>query len=199
MSKIKSALELALERTADVEVDKDAIRRDESAKKGKTLAGRYISDPKSVSLKSELQALSGEELGWAREGVLETLLANLTLPRYEIDISRLPMIADGLKAIGPEKGQDAKTLDYLMGQYSDLFKQYLENLRQLEEHLRTQWEPRLRQKEQQLRQQTGQAVRLTPEQDPEFAKVLSEELSRMDEQYAEVLAQGKAEIRKLIG
>ena len=199
MSKIKSALELALERTADVEIDKEAFRRDEAIKRGKTLAGRYIADPKSVSLKEELASLQDDERAWAKEGVLETLLANLTLPRYETDASRLPMIADGLKDIGPGKGHDAKTLEYLMSQYSDLFKQYLDNIRQLEEHLRTQWEPRLRKKEQQLRQQTGQAVRLTPEQDPEFAKVLSEEFSRLDEQYADILAQGKTEIRKLIG
>lgn len=199
MSKIKSALELALERTADVVIDKEAVHRDEFIKKGKTLAGKYISDPKSLSLAEELDSLSGEESAWAKEGVMETLLANITLPRYETDLSRFPVIADGLKNIGPKKGSDAKTLEYLLGKYSELFKQYLENLNQIEDQLKSQWEGRLRQKEQQLRQQTGQTVRLTPEQDPEFGKVLSEEFARLDAQYTEVLSQGKAEIRKLIG
>ncbi len=199
MSKIKSALELALERTANVVIDKEAVHRDESIKKGKTIAGRYIADPSAVSLEKELDSLKDDEAKWAREGLLEALLANLTLPRYETDISKFPIISDAVKSIGPKKGPDAKTLDYLMNQFSDLFKQYLDNLKQIEEHLRTQWEPRLRQKEQQLRQQTGRAVQLTPEQDPEFGKILSEEFSRLDEQYAEVLTQGKAEIRKLVG
>ena len=49
-----------------------------------------------------------------------------------------------------------------------------------------------------MKQKTGQTVSLTPEQDPEFAKVLTEELARMDAQFGEVLSQGKEEIRKMV-
>jgi len=197
MSKIKSALELALERTADVKIDKEAVRKDEFTRRGKALAGRYLSEPNPPSLKDEIDALDGDEKDWMKTGIVETLLANLTLPRFETDLIRIKPIAEGLKSLC-KKGSDTKNLDYLMNQYSELFKQYLENLDQLDEQLRAQWEPRLRQKEQQLRQQTGQAVKLRPEQDPEFAKVLSEELSRLDSQYAEVLSKGKEEIRRLV-
>jgi len=198
MSKIKSALELALERTAEVKVDKEAVRKDGFIRKGKSTAGKYLSNPKSISLKDEIDLLNGDEQMWLRDGIVETLLANLTLPRYQSDLNRFPPIAEGLKSIKRDKKSNGKNLEYLMNQYADLFKQYLDNLAQLEEQLRTQWEPRLRQKEQQLKQQSGQAVKLTPEQDPEFAKVLNEELAKMDAQYAEVLAQGKAEIRKMV-
>ncbi len=198
MSKIKSALELALERTADVKIDKEAVRKDEYTYKGKSTAGRYLTDPNSVSLKDEIDALKGDEQTWYKRGIIDTLLANLTLPRYEDDLSRMPLITDGLKSLIKNRGPEVKNLDYLMNQYADLFKQYLENLDKLENQLRGQWEPRLRQKEAQLKKQTGQDVRLTPEQDPEFAKVLSEELSRIDAQYTEVLSQGKEEIRKMV-
>ena len=198
MSKIKSALELALERTADVKIDKEAVRKDEYTYKGKSAAGRYLTDPKSVSFKDEIDALKGDEQAWYKRGIIDTLLANLTLPRYEADLSRMPLITDGLKSLIKNRGPEVKNLDYLMNQYADLFKQYLENLDKLENQLRDQWEPRLRQKEAQLKKQTGQDVRLTPEQDPEFAKVLSEELSRIDAQYTEVLSQGKEEIRKMV-
>ena len=199
MSKIKSALELALEKTADVEVDKEAVRKDEFIRRGKSLAGKYLSGSESIDLAGELAALKDEEQAWVKEGMLDTLLANLTLPRYETDMARLPVIAEGLKSLGAHRGADAKNLEYMLGQYSELFKQYLGNLDQLEEQLKAQWEPRLRQKEQQLRQQTGRDVKLTPDQDPEFTKVLAEELSRMDAQYGEVLTQGRTEIRKLLG
>ena len=199
MSKIKSALELALERTADVKVDKEAVRKDEFIRRGKSIAGKYLSGTNSVDMAGELSALKDEEKAWARDGMVEPLLANLTLPRYEADLTRLPVIAEGLKSLGTGRGADAKNLDYLLNQYGELFRQYLGNLDQLEEQLTARWEPRLRQKEQQLRQQTGRDVRLTPAQDPEFAKVLAEELSRMDAQYGEVLTQGKTEIRKLLG
>jgi hypothetical protein len=198
MSKIKSALELALERTAEVEIDKEALRKDEYTRKGKAAARKYLENPKSLSLSEEIEARKEEEQTWFRNGVIETLLANLTLPRYESDLSRFPPIADALKSLGKKKGAEAENLAYLLGQYEDLFKQYLQNILQLEEQLKTQWEPRLRQKEQQLKQQTGQTVRLTPEQDPEFAKVLSDELARLDAQYAEILSRGKEEIRKLV-
>ena len=55
-----------------------------------------------------------------------------------------------------------------------------------------------REKEQQLAQQTGRAVQLTPDQDPEFLKVLTDEIGRLESQYADVLKQGKDEIRRLI-
>jgi len=199
MSKIKSALELALERTADVQVDRDAVRRDSAVKRGKAAAGSRLTDPKSESLRKIIDETEKDERDWVKNGIVDTLLANITLPRYETDLDRFPAVADAIREIGPPKGHDAKNLDYLLEQYSGLFRQYIDNLKQLEQQLRERWEPRLRQKEQQVRQQTGQTVRLSADQDPEFSKVLSEELSRLDGQYAEVLAQGKDEIRKLLG
>ncbi len=191
-------MELALERTADVAVDKEAVKKDEFSRRGKSAAGKYLSNPSKSKLDEQLGDLKGDEYQWVKDGIVDTMLANLTLPRVETDLSTLPVIADGLKSLMPRKSKDTENFDYLMNQYAELFKQYLGNIGELEQQLRAQWEPRLRQKEQQLKQQTGRESTLTPEQDPEFGKVLSEELSRLDKQYGEVLSQGKAEIRKLI-
>lgn len=195
MSKIKSALELALERTANVEIDRDAIRKDEAVMKGKQLAGRFLNE-KDVSINAELTKVDGEEGSWIREGFLEILFANLILPRYESDLNSLPRIIEGLKALIKSKNT-IKSLDHMMGQYSELLKQYLDNCQKLSEQLSIQWEARLQQKEQQLKQQTGQTIKLSPEQDPEFNKVLSEQLAHMDAQYNDALAKGKTEIRRL--
>ena len=198
MSKIKSSLELALERTADVAVDRNAVRREESTKKGRSLAGRYLREPKSVSLSGELAKMESEESQWAREGLIESLLANIALPRYKTDLETLPVIAEGLGDLVGRRGSEAKTLSGLITQYRELFGRYLDDLEGLEGRIRAQWEPRLRQKEQQLRAQTGQNVRLTPEQDPEYGKVLADQLSMLESQYVEVITQGKAEIRKIL-
>ncbi|OQX29660.1 MAG: hypothetical protein B0D92_02490 [Spirochaeta sp. LUC14_002_19_P3] len=197
MSKIKSALELALERTADVKIDKEAVRREEAVSKGKSLAGRYLSSPEEVSFQEELKKADKPEAGWIKEGILETLLANLTLPRYESDIDKLTPVAAGLKVLAG-KGPGSRNLDYILDQYKKLFQQYMENLGQLETGLRAQWAPRLRQKEEMLRKQTGQSFALAPEQDPEYNKVLSEQIAEMDAQYNEVIDRSKAEIRKLL-
>ena len=198
MSKIKSSLELALERTADVAVDRDAVRRDESTKKGRALAGRFLREPKSFSLSGELAGMEKKESEWAREGLIESLLANICLPRYKTDLETLPVIGEALGELIKRRGSEVKTLNHLITQYRELFSRYLDDLEGLEERIRAQWEPRLRQKEQQLRAQTGQNLRLTPEQDPEYAKVLGDQLGVLESQYTEVITQGKGEIRKLL-
>jgi len=198
MSKIKSSLELALERTADIQVDKEAIRREEMMLKGKNAAGRYLFSPESLLLHDELKSLTPEEHEWMKSGMVETLMANITLPRYEGELSRYPMVVKALKDICNPKGSQKKNLDYILSQFAELFKQYQNTLSQLEEQLRAQWEPRLRQKEQMHKKATGQTINLTIELDPEFAKTLSEEIARIDTEYASLLNQGKEEIRKLV-
>ena len=194
MSKIKSALELAMEKTEGIKVDKEAVHRDNMIREGRTLAGRFLQDDKT-DLAAGLKGREGKDGDLLRQGALETLLSNLTLPRIESDLKGFPRLREGLAvATG-----DTRKVNTLMDQYDQLFRQYLEQIRQLEDHLRQQWEPRLRQKEDQLRAQTGQAVRLTPEQDPEFMKVFQDQLAQMDEQYGAVVKQGKEELRRTAG
>ncbi|RLW68377.1 MAG: hypothetical protein B6D68_03765 [spirochete symbiont of Stewartia floridana] len=197
MSKIKSALELALERTADVEIDKEAVRRDEVVNKGKILVGQFLNDPEDIDLEKQWQEIEKKEAAWLREGMLDILLSNFTLPRYETDMLRLRTISKGLQALAG-KGSAKKNIGDVMDQCQNLFKQYMENVEQLEESLRLQWEPRMRQKEELLRQQTGQSFKLSPDQDPEFAKSLSEHLAELDAQYNEVIRKGRMEIRRYI-
>ncbi len=199
MSKIKSALELALERTADITIDKEALRKEDFIRKGKTAAGQYLSEPESISLKEQAEALKKEEKAWFREGVMETLLANLALPHYETEMERLPLIVEGIKSLASGRRTDIPNLEYMLNQIAELFRQFLQSLTELENQLAAQWEGRLRQKEELLRQQTGRSLHLTPEQDPDYLKTLSEEMARMETQYTEILTQGKNELRNLLG
>ncbi len=197
MSKIKTALELALERTGDVKIDKEAIRRNEVVNKGKSLVGQFLNDPEDIDLEKQWQEIDKKEATWLREGMLDILLSNLTLPRYETDILRSQTISKGLQALTKSRSAK-KNIDDIMNQCQNLFKQYQENVNNLEENLRLQWEPLMRRKEEMLRQQTGQSIKLSPEQDPVFAKSLSEHLAELDAQYNEVLHKGKMEIRRYI-
>ncbi len=196
MSRIKSALELALERTDDVKIDKEALRRNDSISIGKNLAGRYLDSPGENPFESELKKLKGSELSWVREGILTTFLANISLPASETTLSPFKAVADGLKALAG-KSSGSKKLDHLINHFQKLFRQYLESLNQLENNLRSQWEPHLRQKEDLLRKQTGQSFKLTPEQDPDFTKAYLEQIASINAQYNEVVTQGKQEIRMI--
>lgn len=197
MSKIKSALEMALERSADVKVDRKAVSKEKFVRKGKTSAGKFLSDGDDDAVGREIRALSGEERKWFKEGLCANLLVNIVLPRSEKGLEQLDLIGRGLRRMVKDAGA-AKNLEYLMGRYGEVFRQYLENIRNLESQLRARWDVRLRQKEEQLRQQIGQNIRLAAEQDPEFGKVLGEKLAELESQYAEILSRGKVEIRKLL-
>ena len=42
MSKIRSAWEIALEKTENIEVDRDRLRREENIRKARSLAGSFL-------------------------------------------------------------------------------------------------------------------------------------------------------------
>ncbi|QEN08841.1 hypothetical protein EXM22_12875 [Oceanispirochaeta crateris] len=192
MGKIKSALELAMEKTADLKADKQVVKKNTQIREGRVSASQYMDNPANADLKEKLKSLKGEELEWFKTGAAEAFLANLTLPRIEADVSKLPALSDALGVLTGKK----KEIEEMFGQLEQLFTQYLSNLDHLEESLKKQYEPQLRQKELKMRQQTGQSVQLTPEQDPEFLQLLSDQMSRMDQQYNEVLKQAKDQLKQ---
>ncbi len=192
MGKIKSALELAMERTADLKSDKTALRKNKVTREGKVCLSRYLENPGKSDLSSRLKTLKGDEAHWFKTGALDTVLANLTLPREEGELGRLESLREALVLMA---GKKKKAIREIFDQLHQLLNQYLKNMDHLEDSLKQQYEPRLRQKEMQLRQQTGQEIHLSPEQDPDFVKLLSEQLVRLDEQYGDVLKQAKKQIR----
>ncbi|MBF9018338.1 MULTISPECIES: DUF6657 family protein [unclassified Oceanispirochaeta] len=192
MGKIKSALELALEKTADLKTDKKAVKKNMMNREGKVSVSTFLENPKKSEFIDKMKFYKDEELGWFKNGAMDTILANITLPRLESDSNKLIPLNAALAIVSGDKEET----DSMFEQLKQLFSQYLSNLDQLEASMKQQYEPQLRQKEQQLSQQSGQEVHLTPEQDPEFLKVLSEQISRMDQQYQDVLKQAKDQIRK---
>ena len=192
MGKIKSALELAMEKTADLKVDREAMKKTSLTKEGKISASSYLEKPDESDIADRLKHYKGDEKEWFRSGALETILANLALPRIEADLTGLEKLKKAVTLITGDK----KNTNDIFGQLTQLFEQYLSNMDQLEDALKQQYMPQLRQKEMQLQQQTGQAVQLSPEDDPDFLKLLSEQFGKMEEQYSQVLKQAKDEIRK---
>jgi hypothetical protein len=192
MSEIKSALELALERTADVKGDKSSLEAHEARQTGMRLAGRYLED-QSVDVAKELKHLDKSRQQPAREGFYQVLMSHLALPAQESDLQRLQVVQKGLQIVF----RDRRLVQGLMEQVIQYLQQYLDTKNQLTERLRQQFEPRLRQKEQQIAQETGRQVRLDPANDPDFAKVLNQNLHRLQTQYAQVIDQAKEQLDQL--
>ena len=192
MSEIKSALELALERTADVKGDKSSLEAHEARQVGMRLAGKFMDDP-SLDVSSEIRSLEKGRQKGARQGFYQVMLSHLALPNHEADLQRLQTVHQGLKTVIREE----QFVDSLMEQVNQYLQQYLETKNQLTERLRQQFEPRMRQKEQQIAHQTGRQVQLDPANDPEFAQALNENIQRLQDKYGQVVEQAKEQLNQL--
>ncbi|MFP4432509.1 MAG: DUF6657 family protein [Spirochaetaceae bacterium] len=192
MGEIKSALELALERTAGVQGDKKSVEEYEHKQKGKRLLSQLTENPK-LDIKKELLPYKGEQRKWVVDGFVDVALSNLVLPTTEADLERLEPIKNGLAIALGKKAE----IEYLFDQAHQLLTQYLENRQQLIEHVRNQFAQRIRQKEEELARQYGSSVRLDPAQDPEFAGVLQQNMRQLQGQYQQVLDQLREEVRRL--
>ena len=80
MAKIRSAWEIALEKTQDIQIDKDRLQREENINRARRLAGSYLNydeDMDETRLSEEYSKIAS--LDGAREGIRATILQNLTL------------------------------------------------------------------------------------------------------------------------
>jgi nucleoid DNA-binding protein len=192
MSEIKSALELALERTADVKSDKSRLEAHDARQTGMRIAGRFLDDP-SIDVARELKDIDRDKRQAVREGFYHVLLSHLALPSQESDVQRLGTVQAGFEAVI----RDKKLVQGLMDQVIQYMQQYLDTKNQLTERLREQFEPRLRQKEQQIAAQTGRQVRLDPANDPEFSQALNDHVQQLQSQYGQVVNQAKEQFDQL--
>ena len=193
MGEIKSALEIALEKTESVKGDKESLLAHDKRQDGKKIASKFLLEPDTpISyVKDSLQSYSKKEEKWVKEGILETIMSNLSLPTKKADLDRLPRLKEVLQLFIKDKKQVA----YIIDQVKQFFNQYLENRDHIHQSLEEQFAPRMREKEQQLAQQLGTEVQLSPENDPEFAEYLRKHFGQLDEQYQQALDQVKGQIK----
>ena len=89
MAMIKSALEIALERSKDIKMDEAALEANALRIEGKKAAGRYLDDPESGSLAEKLAQYSKEKRNPVREGMFEVLASQIQLPSSEASVAKL--------------------------------------------------------------------------------------------------------------
>ena len=86
MGVIKSAWEIAMENSKDIEANKELVESNRLRDEGKKLVSKVLDDP-AYDLKGALKAYSAEKSRLVREGLLQSLLANLVLPADEFSAS----------------------------------------------------------------------------------------------------------------
>ena len=194
MGKIRSAWEIALERTENIQVDREKLRLDEDIKKARMAAGAFLNDEenKGESLKDDLDKIGNEKA--LREGVKLTVIQNLTLPQDTVLTDRYERLTALVSLIAGESSQAVA----LMAQITGFCKQYPEHRKQLIDQLKEQFAPMAEQKASQLRAQYGQDVPVSLENDPEFLKIAQTQLDRLSKQYNETLEGAKAQLKDML-
>jgi hypothetical protein len=194
MSRIKSALELALEKTETVHIDKAAMQAHELKQEAKRITSLFLNDPDEVDLEQKIKNFPKENQAAAADAAFEVLLTNLSLPSGDASLVRLAAIKKGV-----EKFCKDRRASMLMEQLAELYRQYMEDLKNLDSNCRKQYAPRLRQKEEALSKRMGQMVRIDPMQDPDFLAFLNGNLKRLREKYDMALAQARDQLRQFYG
>ena len=194
MGKIRSAWEIALEKTENIQVDREKLKLEEDIKKARRAAGAFLNDEenKGESLEDDLKAIGNDKA--VREGVKLTVLQNLTLPQDTVLTDRYERLTALVALIA---GQTSQAVE-LMGQITGVCRQYPEHRKQLIDQLKEQFAPMAEQKAAQLRAQYGQDVPVSLENDPEFLKLAQTQLDRLSKQYNDTLEGAKAQLSSLM-
>jgi hypothetical protein len=190
MGRIKSALEIALERTESVKSDKGSIGQFEAKQNGKKLANQYLGG-EIKSLEDEIKKVPKEERASIRQGIFDMLISQLALPVTEEDQKRIDSAGQGLNALigGSRFGS-------LIKQLGQVLAQYLNEAAQYEEAIKRQYAPKLKQKEEELSRRMGQQVHLDPFQDPEFVTFYNQNLNQLKTKYQAAVDQVREEAVK---
>ena len=189
MGVIKSALEIALENSKGIEANKELVETNRLRDEGKKLVSKLLDDP-AFDLKAALKAYDAGQLKVVREGLIQSLLANLVLPVDELSMKDSKRIGDAVSATVT----DTRKVAMIFTQLEGFFKEYLGERKRLAEAVERQYAPKLKKKEEDLSRQMGRPVKVNPAADPEFQSMVRQYLSQLDAKYGEVLDGAKKEI-----
>ena len=187
MAKLKSAWEIALEKTESIVVDAEKIKLGALIEEIKKKAGKYISgDKEDPSILEELKKYGKKDL---MEALKPLLVSNLSLPQHEIVDDSYIRLENLSEVVLPTEGA--------MELYSKLLvflKQYPLHKKELIDGIKKQLEPMLKQKEEAMSRQMGYDVHLSVEEDKECLEIIKQNLEKLDKQYGDTLTDAKKQL-----
>ncbi|MDR0315328.1 MAG: hypothetical protein LBH97_00335 [Treponema sp.] len=194
MGRIKSALEIALERTESVKTDKASIGLYEAKQQGKRLANAFLagSTDSAHSFEDELKKAPAEMRESLKQGIFDVLISQINLPLTPDDEQRIAAVGKGLQMIINNNHFSA-----MYKQFMQLLSQYLNESSQYEQAIRQQYAPKLRQKEEELSRRMGREVRIDPFQDPEFVAFYNQHMNALKGNYQTAVDQVRTEATRL--
>lgn len=192
MGKIRSAWEIALEKTQDISVDKEKFKALEELENARKAIGAYLNDDdrKEEDLETVLKETPEDTKKEAlRKAILGSISLNISPDDSEI-WNKLKYLAS-LAAENPE-------IPAFIDQIAAYVKQYPEHRKALVEKLKAQFAPMLEEKEQELSRKYGQEVHLSLDNDKEFIQIATQNLKQLDKQYDAAIQNAKEELGALL-
>jgi len=190
MGVIKTALEIALEKTETVKSDKASIELFEAKQRGKKLAGAFLAQ--EADLANEIKNTPDKLKESLKQGIFDVLISKIALPSGEEDKKLIETVGKGLQLIIKDK-----QFNILYQQLTQIFSQYLQEASRYEMAIRQQYAPKLRQKEEELSRRMGRKVKLDPFQDPEFAAFFNQNIQVLKTNYQAAVDQVREEAQNL--
>jgi hypothetical protein len=198
MGVIKTALEIALERTEAVKGDKAGIGQAEAKKRGKKLANAFLAGESDfAAFSGEITKEAGETAESLKQGIFDILVSQIALSSpapSENEDKRLENTGKGLSAVIADK-----EFPLLFNEMLQLFAQYRKEAAQYEQAIRQQYAPKLRQKEEEVSRRLGREVRIDPMQDPEFVAFYNQNMNALKAHYEGVVERAREEAKRMFG
>ena len=190
MGVIKTALEIALEKTEKVKGDKSSIDQFEAKQRGKKIANAFLAGEADIA--DEIKKSPAGQQKSLKQGIFEVLVSQISLPAGKDDEKRIEVVGKGLGTVINNSRFAA-----MYKQLTQIFSQYLQEAAHYEQAIRQQYAPKLRQKEEEVSRRLGREVRIDPFQDPEFAAFYNQNMNALKGNYEALVAQAKEEARLL--
>jgi len=191
MGVIKTALEIAMEKTEKVKSDKSSIDQFDAKQRGKKTANAFLSG--QADLADEIKKTEPSQLQSFKQGIFDVLVAQIALPsgKNDDEEKRFEAVGKGLKIIIKNS-----EFDEMYKELATAFSHYLQEAAHYDQAIRQQYAPKLRQKEEELSRRMGREVRIDPFQDPEFVAFYNQHMNALKGNYEAVIEQAKEEARQ---
>lgn len=187
MGEIRSAIDIAMEKTSDIKSDKNALANSQMKNEGKKAAAVFLDTNNEEEFLEAFNKASDKAK--FKEGAVPVFCAAVRLPETPEDIEKNSTWQRGIAAILP--GSD---LDSLFSQGQIIFKQYLDDRESLYKTLEQQFMPRLKAKQEELSKRYNQNITLSLSQDPEYAAALSKHQKAIQSRYETVVEEIRSRI-----
>ncbi len=192
MGEIKSALELAMEKTEKLGEATDEERlKWKYVPEGEKLAARYLKE--NLNLVDKLSQYEENVRRYIIEGAGDILIRNIDLPKTDIAKRNNKKAMDGLKNLKSDKVSVENVYSKIRRIFNHYMEQGEQQRKQAYESLKTEFEAKLQQA---VQQQVGLPMRVNidVERQPQFQEEWRKIQAQLDSQYLKLLDEYKKEL-----